>query len=62
MLGSCTDGGQLHELSKLAETGELVVPVDRALPLGEARAAQELIEAGRVTGKLRVLTVERLSG
>ncbi len=51
------DGDQLHELSKLAETGELVVPVDRALPLGEARAAQELIEAGHVTGKL-VLTVD----
>lgn len=50
------DGDELRALANLAEGGELVVPVNRTMPLGEARAAQELIEAGHVCGKL-VLTV-----
>jgi NADPH:quinone reductase-like Zn-dependent oxidoreductase len=50
------DGDQLRTLAELAEAGELVVPVDRTMPLGEARAAQELLEEGHVSGKL-VLTV-----
>jgi NADPH:quinone reductase-like Zn-dependent oxidoreductase len=50
------DGEQLAELARLAEGGELVVPIDRTMPLAEARTAHELIEAGHVRGKL-VLTI-----
>jgi NADPH:quinone reductase-like Zn-dependent oxidoreductase len=50
------DGDQLRALATLAEGGEIVVPVDRVLSLGEAAAAHRLIEEGHVTGKL-VLTV-----
>lgn len=50
------DGDQLRALAELADRGELGVPVSRTMPLGEARAAQELLEDGHVTGKL-VLTV-----
>jgi NADPH:quinone reductase-like Zn-dependent oxidoreductase len=51
------DGDELRALAVLAEGGELVVPIHRTLPLGEARAAQDLIEEGHVRGKL-VLTIE----
>lgn len=51
------DGDQLRALTKLAEGGELVVPVHRTMPLSEARAAQELLEEGHVSGKL-VLSVD----
>jgi NADPH:quinone reductase-like Zn-dependent oxidoreductase len=51
------DGDELRALATLAEGGELIVPVDRTLPLGEARAAHGLIEEGHVTGKL-VLTID----
>jgi NADPH:quinone reductase-like Zn-dependent oxidoreductase len=46
------DGDELRALARLAEGGELVVPVERTLPLSEARAAHELIEDGHVSGKL----------
>ncbi|MFF3695512.1 NADP-dependent oxidoreductase [Streptomyces sp. NPDC002221] len=46
------DHGGLEALADLVEKGQLRPHVDRTLPLEEAAAAHELIEAGHVTGKL----------
>jgi len=50
------DGGQLRELRRLTEAGELQVNVSRSLALEQAAHAHELLEQGHVQGKL-VLSV-----
>lgn len=44
----------LTELARLADTGQLTVNVDAALPLAEAAEAFRLSRAGRACGKIVV--------
>jgi NADPH:quinone reductase-like Zn-dependent oxidoreductase len=46
------DGRALEEIAALAADGRLKVTVEQVLPLEEAAAAHELLEAGGVRGKL----------
>ncbi len=45
-------GGDLAELGRLAEAGQLTVPVARTFPLGELAAAFELSQGGHTAGKI----------
>lgn len=51
------DGGALESLGAMADEDRLRVHLEDTWPLGEAAAAMERLEAGRVTGKL-ALTVD----
>lgn len=53
-----SDGGQLRELTRLAETGAVTARVSRTLPLDQADRAHELVIAGGLAGKI-ILTVEK---
>lgn len=44
--------GQLAEMARLIDAGELKILVDTVLPLSEARAAHELSESRRARGKI----------
>lgn len=50
------DRANLEAIAGLVEAGRLRVCINRTFPLAEVRQAHELIETGRVAGKL-VLTV-----
>ena len=51
------DGGQLAEIGRLVEAGGLKGVVQEVFPLEKGREAMELVESGRVRGKI-VLTVD----
>jgi NADPH:quinone reductase-like Zn-dependent oxidoreductase len=46
------DPSDLNALAALADAGELMVPIERALPLAEAIEALRLSQTGRVRGKI----------
>jgi NADPH:quinone reductase-like Zn-dependent oxidoreductase len=46
----------LEELARMADAGQLRVPIAKAFPLEQAAAAQELVADGHVRGKV-VVTV-----
>ncbi|MFE2168450.1 NADP-dependent oxidoreductase [Streptomyces sp. NPDC059447] len=46
------DRGDLTELGRLADTGQLTVPIARTFPLGELAAAFELSRGGHTAGKI----------
>ena len=46
----------LEELARMADAGQLRVPIAKAFPLGQAAAAQDLVAGGHVRGKV-VVTV-----
>nr|WP_204332435.1 NADP-dependent oxidoreductase [Geodermatophilus sabuli] len=48
------DGGGLGELARMADAGQLRVPIARAFPLDQVRAAHELVAGGHVRGKVVV--------
>jgi NADPH:quinone reductase-like Zn-dependent oxidoreductase len=46
--------GDIEELSRLVETGQLTPPLDRSFPLAEAPAAVDYLSAGHARGKVAV--------
>ncbi len=48
------DPHDLEELARLADDGQLRVPVAKAFPLERTAEAQELVAAGHVRGKVVV--------
>ena len=51
-------GPKLAEIAGLIDAGKLTIQIEKEFPLVEARAAHELVESGRVRGKV-VLRVSR---
>jgi NADPH:quinone reductase-like Zn-dependent oxidoreductase len=50
-------GGQLAEIAKVIDSGNLAPTIDRILPLSEARRAHQLSQSGHTRGKI-VLRIE----
>jgi NADPH:quinone reductase-like Zn-dependent oxidoreductase len=48
------DGHDLEELARMADAGQLRVPIAKAFPLEQVREAQELVAGGHVRGKVVV--------
>jgi NADPH:quinone reductase-like Zn-dependent oxidoreductase len=46
--------GDIEELSRLVETGQLTPPLDRSFPLAEAPAAVDYLSTGHARGKIAV--------
>ncbi len=47
-----SNGARLQEIGGLVDAGKITVVVEREFPLAEAKAAQELSQAGHVKGKI----------
>ena len=47
-----SNGARLQEIAGLVDAGRITVVVEREFPLSEAKAAQELSQAGHVRGKI----------
>jgi NADPH2:quinone reductase len=54
------DGGRLAELSALVEAGRLTLRIAQTIPLAEAAAAHELVEAGGQRGRIVLQTCKAL--
>jgi NADPH:quinone reductase-like Zn-dependent oxidoreductase len=51
-VGVRPNAAQLSQIAELVDTGRVRAPLERVLPLSEARRAQELSRAGHVRGKI----------
>src|SRR6478735_1426670 len=55
-------GAQLAEVTKLIDSGELKLTIDRILPLSEVRRAHELSQTGHALGKIVLRVVDHNRG
>ena len=48
------DGKQLHEITKLIESGDIKAVVDKVFPFAQTNDALDFVESGRAKGKVVV--------